>query len=66
MKKTKLICFESGCRNYITVYLTVGAGGENCYAYDKKGNFLADLRNKVYYCKKHTCECTLTTENNKV
>jgi hypothetical protein len=61
LKKTKIPCFhnrhtgatQTPCKRKITVYLGRGAGGEDCYAYDKKGKFLADLRNQVWYCHTH-------------
>lgn len=58
LKKGKIRCFHNTgtqrpCRRCITVYLGPGAGGEDCYIYDKKGNYLADVRNHVWYCHSH-------------
>jgi hypothetical protein len=52
-REVELACYEKGCQETLTVYLGPGAGGEECYAYDKDGKYLADMRDQVFYCEKH-------------
>lgn len=44
-------CLKTGCKHYKHGYLTEGAGGGAFY--NKKGDFLADLRDKLFACTEH-------------
>jgi len=51
--RVRLLCNHAPCRRTHTVYLRRGCGGPDHYAYNFKGEYVADLRDQVFNCGQH-------------
>lgn len=52
--RVRLLCNHAPCRRTHVVYLRRGCGGPDHYAHNFKGEYVADLRDKVFNCGGHT------------
>jgi predicted DNA-binding protein YlxM (UPF0122 family) len=52
----RLVCQEKGCHRWCIVYLRPGCAGPDHYACDINGKYRANLRDEVFFCKRHRHE----------